>query len=158
MRIATTSQGADMTSRYFPLLAFLALFAVANFHSARTGYAASPSAAQALRLTPGQSDVDYDRPKPADVPNCKISARKFGGHVGWIVESPEGVLLRKFVDTDGDNVVDQWSYYKDGVEVYRETATKSGSKADEFRWLNLGGSRWGVDANGSGKITAWKAI
>jgi thiol-disulfide isomerase/thioredoxin len=147
-----------MTSRYFPLLAFLALFAVANFHSARTGYAASPSAAQALRLTPGQSDVDYDRPKPADVPNCKISARKFGGHVGWIVESPEGVLLRKFVDTDGDNVVDQWSYYKDGVEVYRETATKSGSKADEFRWLNLGGSRWGVDANGSGKITAWKAI
>ncbi len=74
------------------------------------------------------------------------------------MESPDGILLRKFLDTDGDNVVDQWSYYKDGVEVYREIATKSGNKADEFRWLNTGGSRWGVDADGSGKITAWKAI
>ena len=120
--------------------------------------AASPSAEQALRLAPTQSDVDYDRPKPDDVARCKISAKKIDGHVGWIVESPDGVLLRRFLDTDGDNVVDQWSFYKDGVEVYRESASKSGKKADDFRWLNTGGSRWGVDADGNGKITSWKAI
>ena len=55
-----------------------------------------------------------------------ISAKKTDGHVGWLVESPDGVLLRKFVDTDGDNVVDQWSYFKDGVEVYREDRNKGG--------------------------------
>ena len=33
---------------------------------------------------------------------------------------PDGVILRKFVDTNDDNVVDQWSYYKDGLEVYRD--------------------------------------
>jgi len=38
---------------------------------------------------------------------------------GWTVEGPNGLILRKFVDTNDDNVVDQWSYYKDGLEVYR---------------------------------------
>jgi len=120
--------------------------------------AATPSPAQALALSPSQKGVEYDQPKSDEVPKCKVVGKKIDGHVGWIVESPEGMVLRKFLDTDGDNVVDQWSFYKDGVEVYREIATKSGSKADQFRWLNTAGTRWGVDGNGSGKITAWKAI
>src|SRR5208283_3872732 len=74
------------------------------------------------------------------------------------VESPEGLVLRKFLDTKGNNVVDQWSFYKDGVEVYRDIATKPNGKKDEFRWLNTGGTRWGVDSAGEGKLTAWKVI
>ena len=120
--------------------------------------AASATAAQVLQVTPSQDGVDYDRPKPEDVPRCKISVKKIDGHVGWIVESPEGILLRKFLDTNGDNVVDQWSFYKDGVEVYRDIATKPAGKKDEFRWLNTAGTRWGVDTVGNGKLTAWKAI
>lgn len=144
--------------RTLPAATFAAGCLAAVVLSGSFSRAASPSAAQALHLTPSQSDVDYDRPKPEDVPRCRISAEKIDGHVGWIVQGPDGVLLRRFLDTDGDNVVDQWSYYKDGVEVYREMASKPGKKADEFRWLNTGGSRWGVDADGNGKITAWKAI
>ncbi len=147
-----------MISRYFSPAIYLAASTIAAVSFADVASAASPSAAQALRLAPSQKGVDYDRPKPEDVPRCRISAKKIDGHVGWLVESPDGVLLRKFVDTDGDNVVDQWSYFKDGVEVYRETATKSGGKANEFRWLNTAGTRWGVDSEGSGKISEWKAI
>ena len=120
--------------------------------------AANVTPAQVLQVTPSQEGVDYDRPKPEDVPRCKVSVKKVEGHAGWIVESPEGVLLRKFLDTNGDNVVDQWSFYKDGVEVYREMATKPSGKKDEFRWLNTAGTRWGVDRAGNGKITDWKAI
>jgi len=120
--------------------------------------AASATVAQVLQVAPSQTGVECDRPKPEDVPRCKISVKRIDGHVGYIVESPEGVVLRKFLDTKGTNVVDQWSFYKDGVEVYREIATKPNGKKDEFRWLNTAGTRWGVDTVGDGKLTAWKAI
>lgn len=120
--------------------------------------AASATLEQVLQVTPSQGGVDYDRPRPEDVPRCKIAVKKIDGHAGWIVESPEGVLLRKFLDSNGDNVVDQWSFYKDGVEVYRDIATKPTGKKDEFRWLNTAGTRWGIDTVGNGKLTAWKAI
>ena len=121
-------------------------------------WAASATVAQVLQVTPSQEGVDYDRPRPKDMPRCKISVKKIDGHIGWIVESPEGMLLRKFLDTNGDNVVDQWSFYKDGVEVYRDMATKPAGKKDAFRWLNTAGTRWGVDTVGNGKLTTWKAI
>jgi thiol-disulfide isomerase/thioredoxin len=120
--------------------------------------AASATVAQVMQVTPTQDGVDYDRPRPEDVPRCKISVKKIDGHVGWIVESPEGILLRKFLDTTGDNVVNQWSFYKDGVEVYRDIASKPTGKKDEFRWLNTAGTRWGADTVGNGKLTTWKAI
>lgn len=120
--------------------------------------AAAPSAQQALRLAPTQDGVDCDRPKTEDVAKCRVLAKKIDGHVGWVVESPEGIILRKFVDTNGDNIVDQWSYYKDGVEVYRDIDSKFTGKADQFRWFHTGGSRWGIDKSGDGKVDAWKAI
>ncbi len=125
--------------------------------------AASTTVEQALRLTPVQQGVDYDRPTPEEAAKCKISVKKDGGRVGWVVESPEGLILRKFIDTNGDDVVDQWSYYKDGVEVYRDIDSDFNGKPDQYRWLNAGGTRWGVnkrDANGveTGKIDYWKAI
>jgi len=116
------------------------------------------SVEQALRLAPTQEGVEYDRPTPAEAARAKISAYKADGNSGWIVESPEGVILRKFVDTNNDNIVDQWSYYKDGVEVYRDIDSKFTGKADQFRWFHTAGSRWGVDTNGSGKISTWKVL
>jgi thiol-disulfide isomerase/thioredoxin len=121
-------------------------------------FAASPSAEQALKIVPNQEGVDYDRPQPDEVAKCKMSAKKIDGRVGWVVENPEGVILRKFVDTNGDNIVDQWSYYKDGIEVYRDIDSKYTGKADQSRWFHTAGTRWGVDTAGKGKINAWKAI
>ena len=120
--------------------------------------AATPSAEQALKLAPVQPDVDYARPGAQETSQCKIAAKKFDGRVGWVVESPDGVILRRFVDTNDDNVVDQWSYYKDGLEVYRDMDASFNGKADQYRWFNTGGVRWAVDSNEDGVIDAWKSI
>ncbi|MBN1394790.1 MAG: redoxin domain-containing protein [Pirellulales bacterium] len=120
--------------------------------------AANPTAEQALKLEPIQAGVDYDRPAANEAAKCKMSANKIDGHVGWIVESPDGMLLRRFVDTNNDNVVDQWSYFKDGLEVYRDVDVNFNGKADHYRWFHTAGSRWAVDSNEDGEIDAWKTI
>ncbi len=126
--------------------------------NAAAATAATPTVEQALNLTPVQAGVDYDHPSPQDIPKCKITAKKINGQVGWIVEGPDGTILRKFVDTNGDNVVDQWSYYKEGVEVYRDIDSNFNGKADQHRWFNTGGTRWGLDPKEDGTIESWKAI
>ena len=120
--------------------------------------AASPSAEQALKFAPVQKDVDYDIPTAADIPKCTIKAEKVDGQTGWVVRSPNGVILREFVDTNGDNVVDRWSYYKDGIEVYRDIDSNFNGKADQYRWLNTAGTRWGIDKTEDGSIDHWKII
>lgn len=121
-------------------------------------WAASPSAAQALRLTPIQDEVEYDQPNAEEAARCTIKAEKDNGRTGWVVRGPDGRLLRKFVDINDDNVVDQWSYCRDGLEVYRDVDSNHNGKADQYRWLHLGGTRWGVDSNEDGKIDAWRII
>lgn len=118
----------------------------------------SPSAEQALGLQPVQKDVDIAKPAAADLPKCTIKAEKIGGHTGWVVRDPAGQILRRFLDTNGDNVVDQWCYYDAGIEVYRDIDTNQNNKADQYRWLNTAGTRWGLDTNEDGTIDRWKQI
>ena len=117
--------------------------------------AAAPSAEEALKLTPMQPGVDYDRPRPEDVAKCKI--KLLDGRKGWVVESPDGVVLREFIDTNGDNRVDRWSYYKDGLEVYRDIDSDFNGKPDQCRWFHTAGSRWATE-NDDGVIDSWKSI
>jgi peroxiredoxin len=119
---------------------------------------AAPTADQALKLAPVQKDVDYDRPTPEEAAKCTIKAEKGKKQTGWVVRDESGKVLREFVDTNGDNVVDRWSYYKDGVEVYRDIDTKFVGAASEFRWLNTGGIRWGIAKGTGGQIDSWKMI
>jgi thiol-disulfide isomerase/thioredoxin len=120
--------------------------------------AASPPAADALKLQPTQSAVDIDRPTPDQVAACTLSTHKDNGQAGWLVKSPDGVVLRWFVDTNGDNVLDRWSYYKDGLEVYRDMDTDFNRRVDQCRWFYAAGTRWGVDANEDGTIDQWRSI
>ncbi|MFZ5830184.1 MAG: thioredoxin-like domain-containing protein, partial [Planctomycetota bacterium] len=120
--------------------------------------AASPTAEQALKLTPVQKGIDYSTVEPAEVAKCAMAPQKFDGKVGWVVRDPQGVVLRVFLDTNGDNIVDQWSYYRDGLEVYRDIDSDFNGKADSYRWFTTAGTRWGEDSNEDGKIDAWKAI
>src|SRR5215471_3265643 len=123
-----------------------------------TAIGATPTVEQALKLAPIQKDVDYDVPPVADIPKCTIKAEKISGQTGWVVRGPNGQILREFVDTNGDNIVDRWSYYKDGVEVYRDIDENFNGKAEQHRWLNTGGTRWGLDKDEDGKINSWKVI
>jgi len=112
----------------------------------------------ALRLVPTQKDVDYARPSSEEVAQCKISAQKVAGAVGWVIEASRGSLLRRFLDTNGDGKVDQWCYYKDGLEVYRDVDSDFDSKVDQCRWCNTAGTRWGVDRDQDGTIDSWRMI
>lgn len=126
----------------------------------------SPTAEQALAFKPLQQEVRFDSPTNEERGKCTIEKESAKGNsqkvIGFVVKDGEGRLLRRFVDTDGDNQLDTWSYYKDGIEAYREHG-KPAKKDDpidphEFRWLGENGTRWGIDRNSNGKIDHWVTI
>ena len=123
-----------------------------------TAHAAQPTVAYALGLTPAQNGVDCDTLTPEQMKSATIKMEKEGGVTAWVVRGPGGELLRAFADTNGDRVVDRWSYYKDGSEVYRDIDSNHNAKADQSRWVNAAGSRWGVDTDENGTIDVWKTI
>ncbi len=120
--------------------------------------AQSPTAEQALQLMPVQKDVEFDRPAKEDIAKCTIKVEKEGAVSGWVVFDPAGQTIRRFTDTNGDNTVDQWSYFSEGLEVYRDVDSNANGKADQFRWLNTGGTRWALDTNEDGKVDTWKMM
>jgi thiol-disulfide isomerase/thioredoxin len=119
--------------------------------------AAPPTAEQALGLSPIQKNVQYDVPDKLAVAKCKVTAEA-GDVTGWIVRTDAGELLRRFLDSNGDNKVDQWCYYRHGVEVYRDIDANFNGMADQYRWLGTAGTRWGLDKNEDGKVDEWKQI
>jgi thiol-disulfide isomerase/thioredoxin len=118
-----------------------------------------PSVAEMLKLRPRQEGVNYTVPSAEEQKECRVALVKGQGRAsGWVLKDGGGNLLRRFYDSNGDGRLDVWSYFKEGVEVYREVDTTYTGKADQYRWYNSGGSRWGVDANKDGLIDAWKVI
>ena len=122
---------------------------------------AAPTVAQMLSFQPqaGRSRL-YSTPTPRNRPACKVelvTGARAGQH-GWLLRDPHGQPLRRFFDTNGDRKIDVWSYYQDGVEVYREIDTNFNGKTDQYRWLNAGGMKWGIDVDEDGKIETWKMI
>lgn len=117
-----------------------------------------PPVELALKFKPSQQDVDYDTPDQKSIPQCKVNVIREGKGSGWVVLGPNGLALRRFMDSNGDNIVDQWGYFKNGLEVYRDIDTNANNKVDQCRWLNIGGLRWGIDQNEDGKIDVWKMI
>ncbi|MBI5760139.1 MAG: thioredoxin, partial [Planctomycetales bacterium] len=120
----------------------------------------SPDPKVVFAFRPMQADVTYDIPDAKTIPQCKVSVVREGKASGWVVTSPQGQILRRFMDTNGDNLVDLRSFYHQGIEVYRDIDANfdKDSRIDQFRWLNLAGTRWGIDLNGDEKIDAWKVL
>src|SRR5262245_23215361 len=126
--------------------------------SPQMAWAAKPTAVEALKLVPVQKDVDYDVPEAKEIEKCTVDVETVGGITGWVVRSDGGQVLRRFLDTNGDNKVDQWCYYKNGIEIYRDIDANFNNKADQYRWLGTAGIRHGIDDNEDGRIDSWKAI
>ncbi len=119
--------------------------------------AAQPTVEYALGLKPKQV-VQYDIPDDSGAKAATLAMEKANDMTSWVVRSSQGILLRRFADTNGDRVVDQWSYYQDGLEVYRDIDTDHNTKPDQCRWLGVAGSRWGIDSNEDGILDAWKVL
>jgi len=138
------------------LRCLLAGLAVAGFAAAA---AAAPTVAEALAVEPRQPGVDCDRPTADEAGSATIKQEKLDGISALVVRGADGRILRSFADTNGDRVVDRWSFFKDGLEVYRDVdGDDPDTKADQSRWLTSGGTRWGVDADGDGALDSWRAI
>lgn len=126
--------------------------------SASPASAAPPSAAAALGLKPVQQGVVYELVKDDQVDRCTVRDIDRSDWSGWEVVAADGTMLRRFADTNGDKKIDLWSYFQYGVEVYRDVDANFNGKADQYRWMATGGTRWGIDANEDSTIDRWKAI
>ena len=146
--------------RYFKLYA-VALFvmAVAGGPCLTGLLIAAPAVEDTLnRFKPTQSDVDYDQPTAQGAAQAQLRSVREVNASGWVVTDANDQVLRKFFDTNGDTKVDRWSYFKAGIEVYRDIDSDYDGRADQFRWLGAAGIRWGVDEDANGTIDYWKVI
>ncbi|KAA5543877.1 redoxin domain-containing protein [Roseiconus nitratireducens] len=123
-----------------------------------SAHAKTPSPAAALSLKPVQQDATYETVPEELVDKCTVADIERAGMNGWEVTGPDGVLLRRFADTNGDKRIDLWSYFNYGVEAYRDVDSDFNGKADQYRWLGNAGTRWGIDQNEDGRIDQWKRI
>jgi Thioredoxin-like len=127
--------------------------------SVAPAWAAQPTVAQMLGYRPRQEGVNYSTPSGDAVTACKVElvkGQRKGS--GWLLRDGNGQPVRWFFDTNDDNKIDVWAYFKDGVEVYREIDSTYTGKPDQYRWLNSGGMKWGIDESRDGHIKSWKAI
>jgi hypothetical protein len=121
--------------------------------------AADPTPAEILGIRPTQQGIIFSTPSAQEMAACKLEVINGGNNVsGLLLRDPKGRPLRRILDTNGDRRPDVWCFYLDGVEVYREMDTTFEGRANQFRWLNSGGMKWGVDSNKDGKIDTWKMI
>ena len=126
--------------------------------TAVVGNAAPPSPEAALALKPVQAGVDYEKVEADRESSCKVIDIDESAWSGWEVLAEDGTLLRRFADTNRDQKIDLWCYFKFGVEVYRDVDQDFNGKADQYRWLATGGTRWGLDRDEDGGIDIWKQI
>jgi thiol-disulfide isomerase/thioredoxin len=119
-----------------------------------------PGVKDLLALAPSQKKgVEFETPaEAAAIDACKVetvyNAQK--RPIGVVLRDGQGKLLRKFIDSNGNGVMDQWSFYQDGFEVYRESDLNNDKSPDECRWMNSAGTR--IGALSGGRVTAWKRI
>ena len=115
---------------------------------------------QLLRFQPITKGVDYEIPAdPAAIAACKVEVipnTTTGKTMGWALRDGQGKILRRFVALRGGGNLDQWSYFQDGFEVYREVDLNNDKSPDEVRWMNAAGTR--VAKVSRGKITGWSRI
>lgn len=126
-----------------------------------------------LRFQPSQAGVDYEKPTDkAVLAGCKVTVENdaAGQPAAYVVKDSQGKMLRRFANLSGKldarkkPALEQFSYFQDGFEVYRETDSNGDRKIDECRWLNGGGTRivtlkHGTTPQGKEAVEyAWKRI
>ncbi len=116
----------------------------------------APPVAKMLEYQPRHESA-ITTPSAAEQASCTVELVKGKTGSGWVLKDAQGKLLRRFYSSDGRSV-DTYSYFRDGVEVYREVVSPGSPRPDNFRWFHSGGSKWGVDEDKNGTIDIWKII
>jgi thiol-disulfide isomerase/thioredoxin len=106
-----------------------------------------------LEFRPGLKGVEYDPPTdPAAIAACKGEAIPGG----YQLRDGQGKILCRLMCRNKPGKLDQWGYYQDGFEFYRELDNNGDLSIDEARWMNAAGTR--VAKVVKGKIVAWTRI
>lgn len=105
-----------------------------------------------------QADAEYDQVSPADAATCTGTYETRNDVRGLLIVGPTGQPLRWLADSNGDGKIDQLSFFKDGIEVYRDIDSDFDDKIDQSRWLATAGTRWGIDKDQDGILDEWKMI
>jgi thiol-disulfide isomerase/thioredoxin len=121
-----------------------------------------------LTFKPSQQGVEYETPADkAAVAACKVQTETnpAGQATAYVIRDGQGKLLRRFANVSGKvdarkvPVLEQFGYYQDGFEVYREADLDGDRKVDECRWMNGGGTRvLSVAYQGDRVRYAWKRL
>ena len=115
--------------------------------------AADELTTQLLSFRPSFKWVDYDLPtEPAAIAACKGEAITGG----YQLRDGQGKILCRLMCRNKPGKVDQWSYYQDGFEFYRELDNNGDKSLDEVRWVNAAGTR--IAKVVKGKIVSWSRI
>lgn len=152
--------GMAVIIRRIPILTMVV--AVVTIMTGRAHAQQKPTPEYVLKsMVPSQKGIEFDTPETADeVAKCTVALDKGS----WVLTNAANQVLRKITDSNGDGAPDMYRYYRLGLEVYREidtngdAKTKKNMRPDQFRWMNWGGTRWGVDENEDGKIDGWKVL
>ncbi len=117
------------------------------------------------KFRPFLGGFEYDTPTEKEaIEACKIETVHDAQNkpIGYALRDGQGKLLRKFVDSNGQRDakgqthLDQWSYYQNGFEVYREVDLDEDGSLDECRFLNAGGTRTAIIKDRH--VVGWKRI
>jgi hypothetical protein len=120
--------------------------------------AAPPTVNEMLSVKPKHDDVAITTPEPDKQSACKVEVAKNNKGKGkaLVLKDANGQILRRFADSQDSGHTDVWSFFKDGIEVYR--ISREANNQISYRWFNAGGTKWGVDSSRQGRIDHWKAI
>jgi|GEM_PF-3559081 len=134
------------------LVAGLLSFLVTQPASAQRKSAEELTKIRQANVAPSQKGIEVDT---LTEPELQTATLQEEGAKGYTLKNANGVTIRTLLDTDGDGQLDQWGFFKDGIEVYRDIHADGGQ---QMRWLNTGGTKWGIDTNKDGTIDSWKVI
>ena len=140
----------------FHCLLKLAIFSLLTNSFSVSVFSQQDRLEKALAIPTKQTGVEIDAPTADEMKNCTIGINETPP--GFVVKDNTGRILRLFVDTNNDKKLDQWSFYKNGIEVYRDIDGDFDGKTDQYRWLGTGGTRWGLDPDQDDRINEWKII
>jgi hypothetical protein len=150
-----------MTNTPAVRLALAGLLALASLtHAHAQGAKYTPQQMLDPSLAPKHDDVAITTPTADELKGCTVVLVQGANQSsGFVLLDAKKQPVRRFFASKGASV-DVWSYFKDGVEVYREFDTTGKGAPNNFRWLNAGGMKWGVGYVTSGKavITTWRMI
>ncbi len=117
-----------------------------------------PQVEKALSVNTRQKNVTIELVPATELEKCTKRLERRGEVDGLLIIGPNSQPLRWFGDANKDRAIDIWSYFNNGVEVYRDIDSDFNGKVDQSRWFGTAGIRWGTDKDENGSVDEWKTI